>query len=75
MKFTVTVEKEKENSNTIDKDYVNRNFIISNIDAMIEHHNNQHYTDPFNTAYNRGIIVGLKEVRDQLENLYNPSVF
>ena len=75
MKFTVTIEKEKENSNTINKDYVDRNFIINHINAMIEHHESQHYTDACNSAYNRGIIIGLKDVRDQLENLYNRPEF
>lgn len=71
MTFTVTIKKEEENSSAINKDYVDRNFIINHINAMIEHHENQYHIDD----YNRGIIVGLKQVRNQLENLYNRPEF
>lgn len=71
MTFTVTIKKEEENSSVINKDYVDRNFIINHINAMIEHHENQYHIDD----YNRGIIVGLKQVRNQLENLYNRPEF
>ena len=72
MTFTVTIKKEEENSNTINKDYVDRNFIINHINAMIEHHENQ---DHLNDRFYRGYIAGLQTVKNQLENLYNPPVF
>lgn len=70
-----TIIIKKENNDVIDKEYVKRDFIIKNIDAMIENHNHRHYNDAYNRGYNQGIIVGLLEVRNEIENLYNPPVF
>lgn len=70
-----TIIIKKENDDVIDKEYVKRDFIIKHINAEIEYHENQHYIDACKSAYNRGIITGLKEVRDQLENLYNRPEF
>ena len=67
----IVIIKEK-NNDTIDKDYIDRNFIINHINAMIDHYESQDY---FNDGFNRGYIAGLKTVKNQLENLYNRPEF
>ena len=66
----VSIIIKKENNDTIDKDYVKRDFVINHINAMIEHYSQCQRND-----FDRGYVTGLKEVRSEIEYLYKPAEF